>query len=1024
MSDPDKCKRCGNKAGLPILLVRPSAIASDPDFAPAEAARLKTHEPSVEALGLPALDASRYVLRMLRQGGFVYAYYTKRPPHLINPWQAFRVQGSGVLIPESQIVWMNQKAEFACNMRESHPNDLRTLCIQLPRKDPGTSGKVWIGFSMNWWDDAMRARVQKDPAAAGMVCIDPLQDLGGVQQAFKADVHAMEDHIADFALRSMNHGGTKSGYNVTNGGTQPATPFYNTPDDKTYGQARGLQTVMQQQAEGHPITRGKAFVLVLPDPVGLGADLNGIRMAKDRANKNAWLANQDWVRSEACYTTLEGLRKSIVAAAALQSFEGATVASEKQWQSIRHRVQGVTYEWSPDPSGAYAEDGSRAGRMRPTDRHAKDFAGRVERDSRILAQRNWARITDQLDTARFRAWPAKREQIEKQMDNALAAYEADWLKVVGRPATRNYFKTHFDENDAGKITAVVSSGQIYAAESDLIHYPQPLTARHIERWVGLILDAEITSPDAVALRAFFGNQKSVLEKAKAVLVGKADRSEGDSRDKTYELAKGVLTHDLFRRFNWLHPRLMAFSAGGLAATAAGVFQLMAMMSDRSPAPQSGKLAKYRAMLGGLTLAQRQLELAVESALPTGNKAILSTAILLEVQVDADTALRVLNGYLPKGQKAVVVARGKTVSLQVLTDVKTALAVREGHVRAESIPGARVEVARAVGGHAVRSLEDVQLQAARLPVSEPLTPAQVAEVMVRQTTIKELNLNSVEGRLALGAMVVQGLGLYQGIPQLLAELNKSQRDQDKINEAAIGVLDSLGGFVGASAELWASAHKANLLLKPGGEHLVEASGRLAVLRTTAAVTGMLGAVITFYLMGKKADGAKAEGDEQSFKGYKTSSVAGLLLIATGGVSVADAAAKQIASRAIARHVVLRMAGAVATEAAIAGAAGTVAAVVSGVGLVLMLVAIGGYVYATVNERDSYQRWAGRCYFGNDGVKRFATAADEQHWLMAIEYEADAQNELMRKAQKYPDPGRDVPAPLGNPMGDGWGGGAIP
>ncbi|WP_295538400.1 hypothetical protein, partial [uncultured Pseudacidovorax sp.] len=305
--------------------------------------------------------------------------------------------------------------------------------------------------------------------------------------------------------------------------------------------------------------------------------------------------------------------------------------------------------------------------------------------------------------------------------------------------------------------------------------------------------------------------------------------------------------------------------------------------------------------------------------------------------------------------------------------------------------------------------------------EPLTPAQVAEVMVRQTTIKELNLNSVEGRLALGAMVVQGLGLYQGIPQLLAELNKSRRDQDKINEAAIGVLDSLGGFVGASAELWASAHKASLLLKPGGEHLVEASGRLAVLRTTAAVTGMLGAMITYHMMGKKADGARAEGDKLSTIGYRVSSYAGGMLLFTSGIATADAAAKQIASRAIARHVVLRLAGVVATEAAVAGAAGTVAAVVSGVGLVLMLVAIGGYVYATVNERDSYQRWAGRCYFGNDDVKRFATAADEQHWLMAIEYEADAQGEVMRKAQQYPDPGRDAIAPWGNPMGDGWGGG---
>lgn len=1018
------CKKCDNKAGLSILLVRPGAIAKDADFAPAEAARLQSHDASAQALGLPAPDMSRNILRMLRRGGFVYAYYTRKPRQLAKPWQAFRVQDKGVLIPESEIAWDDAQARFACSAKESHPHDLRTLCVQLPLTDPESAGPVWIGFSMNWWDDGMRAKVQRNPAAAGMVRIDPLADLGGVAHAFKADARSIRRYVADFALRSMNHGGTKAGINLTVGGTDPATPFYDGDGDKTVGESDELQAVMQRQAAGHPATRGKEFVLVLPDPVGYCADLNGIRLAKDRVNKNTWLANQDWVRSEACHSTLEGLRKSIVANAALQSLEGATRASEKQWESIRHRVQGVTYEWSPDPSGAYAEDGSRAGHMRPAVSHAKDFGERVERDSRSLARRHWARITDQLDMDKYRAWPARRDQIDKQLADALAPYEADWLKALDRTATRDYFKTHFDENDSGKITAVVSAGQIYACESDLIHYPQPLTAKYTERWVGLILDPDIASPDAIGLRAYFGNQKSVLEKAKAILVGKADRSEGDSRDKSYDLLKGVLTSDLGRRFNWLHPRLMAFSAGGLAASAAGVFQLMAMVAGKPPAPPSGKLAKYRATLGGLALAQRQLELAVETSRPLGDKAVLSTAVLLKVDVDADTALRVLNGYQPKSQKAVVVARGRSVTLQVLTDVKTALQVHDGHVQAAHIPGARVEVARATGDYAVRSLEDLQVQATRLPASEALTPAEVAEVMGRQNTVKELNLNSIDGRLALGALVVQGLGLYQGVPQLLAELNRSQHNQDRINEAAIGVVDSLGGFVGASAERWASAHKAGLLLKPGGEHLVEASARLAVLRTTAAVTGMLGAAITVYLMGKKADGAKAEGDGLSNIGYRASSNAGIALLVTSGITTADAAAKQIASRAIARHVVLRLAGVVATEAAVAGAASTVAVLVSGVGLVLMLAAIGGYVYAAVSERDSYQRWAGRCYFGKDTAKRFATAADEQHGLMAIDYEAETQEEVRRKAQHYPDPGRDALAPLGNPMGDGWGGGAMP
>jgi hypothetical protein len=309
MSD---CKICDNKAGLSILLVRPGAIAIDTDFAPAEAARLQTHEPSVKALGLPALQKSRYALRMLRQGGFVYVFYAKPPPQLFEAWQAFRVHASGALVPESEIVWSEQKATFECSKKDAHPNDVRTVYIQFPERGPSTAGSVWLGFSMNWWDQAMRQRVQADPAAAGMVRIDPLADLGGVPNAFKADAFLIQSHVADFALRSMNHGGTTQGINVTEGGVGSATPFYGEPRDRTYGQATSLVSVMRKQAARHDVTAGKAFVLVVPDPVGLAADLNGIRIARDKAFKDAVLRSSDaWpMASHATLSALQAAMKS------------------------------------------------------------------------------------------------------------------------------------------------------------------------------------------------------------------------------------------------------------------------------------------------------------------------------------------------------------------------------------------------------------------------------------------------------------------------------------------------------------------------------------------------------------------------------------------------------------------------------------------------------------------------------------------------------------------------------------------
>jgi hypothetical protein len=312
--------------------------------------------------------------------------------------------------------------------------------------------------------------------------------------------------------------------------------------------------------------------------------------------------------------------------------------------------------------------------------------------------------------------------------------------------------------------------------------------------------------------------------------------------------------------------------------------------------------------------------------------------------------------------------------------------------------------------------------ARLQVNHALTPDDVAEVMRRQAMVKELNLTSIDGRLAVGAMIVQFLGLYQAVPQMLAELGKSQRDQGKLVESTLSVVDGMSGFIGATLERMAAAHKAALVVKDGGEHLVEASGRLAAYRVGAALFGMLSGAVMAYSMNQKAGAAKSEGDTEAAGGYTYSSGAGVGLFATSSFAATDAIAKGAVSRAIGKHVLLRLAGVVATEAAVAGAAATVVSIVSGVGLALLAAGVAAYVYAVVNERDSYMRWAGRCYFGKDTVKRFESVSAEERWLMAIDYETDTQEDVRRKALQYPDRGRNSPPPS-DPMNDGLGGGLM-
>lgn len=1018
MSD---CKKCDNKAGLSILLVRPGAIAKDADLAPAEAARLRTHDATVHALGLPGLDASRHVLRMLRRGGFVYVYYTKRLPQLINRWQAYRVQDSGVLIPESEIAWDDTRARFACSRKESHPHDLRTLCIQLPVDQPESAGPVWIGFSMNWWDEGMRAKVQKEPAAAGMVRINPLADLGGVKHAFKADPFSIQQYVADFALRSMNHGGTKEGINVTRGGVEPATPFYNGDHDKSYGQGRGLHDVMQRQAAGHSATRGKEFVLALPDPVGLDADLNGIRMAKDAAHRKEWLSNNDWMRSQACYSTLQGLREALLAMALQKAQRKGARASEHSWKyqqlQVNPRYPRSSYTWMPDADGSRASDGSRNGRIVSIGAQAEKDRVFDARQGEEAGRNKWARILRQLDQKKFEAWPEKRDAILQRQAQAMRPYEQDWLRALDCAAMRDYFKNHFDENDPGKITAQCSSGTVYAEEADRVCYPQPLAHKDdINQWLELTLGKDIGKTDAFALRAFFGNHKESIDKAKELLVGDWDRgNDGNMRDKTVDLMRGVLNHELARKYNWLHPRVVALSMGGLASMVAGAMQLAAMAARLPKAPPPAGLAKWFRTLPPLTLAQQAIERAMTAS--TGrDKSALLLPVLLTAEVDAKEFLQFVRASAMSSaekraatqatQRVAGSANGasgaKTFKIMVLTDAQTALHVHEDKLRVGNLGGAGPAGAGIGTPQGNRRVSSLEAQASALGSSR-LDAHELKEVVHRTEAIQEYRVNSVEVRMASGALIVQSLGLYQGFRQINEQRDRLFRDDEKFQEAVLGTIDSAGGAIGALAEVAGGAYKGVLLRKPGGLELAEKSLPLAAVRVTSAVMGMAGGSINAYLMYTKAKGAGEKGDRGAHYSYGASMVGFTFSTATSTYLLADATSLA-ASRAVA-SLVLRLSGAEL-------AAGAASSFVSGVGVFLLLVGVVGIVVASILERDAFERWAGGCYFGGDapdepGVspakkKRFTSAIEEAAAFELIFDAVAAQAELGKLERQHPAP----------------------
>jgi len=140
------------------------------------------------------------------------------------------------------------------------------------------------------------------------------------------------------------------------------------------------------------------------------------------------------------------------------------------------------------------------------------------------------------------------------------------------------------------------------------------------------------------------------------------------------------------------------------------------------------------------------------------------------------------------------APGKRFKIEVLTDAETAI-----NVQREMSDPHRIDIHGAAGtrvGHtgtptANRSARTLEEQA-RLVGAGRITGDEINGVMKRHHVEKELKLDSVEGRLAIGVVLVQGLGLYQWMKKLDEEFGKLYQNDEALFEALLTALDSAGG----------------------------------------------------------------------------------------------------------------------------------------------------------------------------------------------------------------------------------------
>lgn len=1010
------CKICDNKSGQSILLVRPTAVATDPAIAPQGIAALDAHAGTVKTFGLPPLKAeSKYALRLLRREGYVYVFFPgEKPLGQIKPWLAYRVYNQGALIPEGSFVF--DRSEFACSTKSTHPHDVRTLCIAEPKR----IAKVWVGFSMNWWSDTVKSNAAKDPKAAGMVEVNLAGD--PPTHGFAADAALLKQHVADYAVQSLKHGGLE----------EDATPFYPPGDIAAAQAARALVAVMQRQNAGHA---SKPMVVAIPDPVGLAADLNGIRMARDRRDKEALLLPEvAWPLMT--NQLLSGLKASIESAAmdeARATPDGHV--SQKRWNELKgtpfYREGG--YEWLP--TQGTAADGSPNGKaIKPrTSVHER----RIDERGNAYGSAQWKPFASQIDAGKHERWMQDFKTRRGTEADRLALHEKNWLAAVNSSATLAYFATHFDESDPNKHTAPTSPGAIYAGESHLIHYPQPLsTAECYAQYLERMLEPPITDPHAVPLRAMFGNQKDVISRVHAMLIGDADRDNEDNmRDKTLDIFKGLVTAEWGPKYSWMKAAVMGLSGGHLAAVAAGALQfgLSLKWSDGLTIPQ--KAQKYLQRLPALAAAELALLDAMRAATEGGAPGL---HVVIRSNWRREKVLAIMErnpfDYSEADRRAI---RNKPPGSMIVAQRVVMLDAGSANIRlipneTAQLPGASPRSRR--GLSMAQFTEHVK--AADLQSFDSATvknvKAHVAQEAV-DANVKSLRTDQFFGG---AVMVVQGLGLIWSMRDFFQELGKG--DNSKLFDKLLGVADGVAGFVGGALDLRAANLQIQMVEAQGaarGTAMSQVSRSLSNLRAGAAMTGVAGGVLNMVMSFRKMQEADQKGDEASYRGHLYAGIAFGLNSVAMSLITADfltrgatnraigAASQKVAQTLIKRglqRVVLTVIASASAEALVAG----VGVFISGAGWVLLIAGVASTMWAVLSERSDLQRWIARGYFGRDTEGRYEEKGRElleYHMIMAeMVYKPMADEENQRLLKKYPGPPA-APAPRIPPFGgDGVGG----
>jgi hypothetical protein len=867
----------------------------------------------------------------------------------------YRITDQSDVVPDSEPLFSQPSANIQCSSTAHNAAGLRVLTIPQAHR----INTIWIAYSANKWCDKIKAKNAANPDAMQRIDL-----AGGSPNTFKPTAAQLKSKVLEAALHSNSINGAKD---------------HDFLFQSLASMTDKLATDLTRAAACHPKTAAKELAVVLRDPIGVATELNALRLRRME------LAEQEIAKPENAHplnssNTLMGLKQTVLDARLAESFEKVSPLKTKAAYEASSGYpsgtvwQPLTKEQRQTLIKASSGDGWLSSILLAPykSRFEHEEIGRVfypDHEERAAAwaheqtEKTWAEFTGKYNEKARADWvKAFEAKMKAEHYDVIARYEADWVDSLKDDQTLGYFKHHFDANDPNDPKKLHSPGTIYAAEVHRAYTPAPSSPGDVlDRYLAL-LKPSITDERSVMLRAMLANQTWAIEQI-------ASEVDQNKRDKLYDFMKGLVlgaadakkpnaAQQLLRKYSWLGDLVGGYSLGIWGSAVSGLTTVLA----RTPAsPQAWDwLTKKVESMG---LIRQGTDLALQATLAGKG---FRVPVIVKVRLPIDDAMQLLRDRtgqqlgLSRTQLKRIKKTQGTVELSLLTD-NHAVAKAQGSIEdLTKSPDSTVKLGSAAKTQGASALSGTIVLTAQefTTLYRAQAPLMGSAAKALQDSLQDVRavVKGLDGRLAIGSVVIQCLGLISNLNSL------SSKDLKEVRNAWYGVCDSAAGMIGGLMEAWAVVYSSRLSATIG-EVAAKQSFKLAAIKASAFVTGVVGGAVNAMYAAVQADDQIKKGNTGAAYMYKVSTYAfaGTALASLGGA--AGTFSEVIAARQIGSAAAQRSAAAIGARIA----APMLGLTLTGWGLLLLGAGMLAQVGAAILTPTPLQKWVTKSYFGTEDTK---------------------------------------------------------